>query len=120
MALDVGCGAGISVRAIESWARKAVGVEPSYAMLRHAGVGSFVAGLAERLLFSKAVFDLVSAAGSLKGERFARTIAIPVDDGVLGAAELFALPVDAIQIPNQVLGFFGGIGGGQRRGGEGR
>lgn len=65
LALDVGCGAGLSTRALLGWVRRAIGLEPSLAMLAHAGGADFVAGRAEALPFADATFDLATAAGAL-------------------------------------------------------
>lgn len=68
-ALDVGCGSGVSTRALEGWARQVVGIEPSVAMVRQARAivpwAGFVAGAAEALPFEAGRFDLLTAAGSL-------------------------------------------------------
>jgi SAM-dependent methyltransferase len=69
LALDVGCGAGLSTRALTPLARQVVGLEPIPAMLAHgptiAPHARFVIGQAERLPFAAGSFDLVTAAGSL-------------------------------------------------------
>ena len=69
IALDLGCGAGLSAAALEPLAARTVGLEPALAMLRHAaGVAprsAFVAGRAEELPFRDGAFDLLTAAGSL-------------------------------------------------------
>jgi SAM-dependent methyltransferase len=68
-ALDVGCGAGRSTVALEPLARRLVGVDPAWAMLRHRGDvapgARFVVGRAEHLPFSAGAFDLVTAAGAI-------------------------------------------------------
>jgi SAM-dependent methyltransferase len=68
-ALDVGCGAGLSTAALAPVARRVIGLEPVPAMLAYrrtvAPHARFVIGLAERLPFAAASFDLVTAAGSL-------------------------------------------------------
>lgn len=73
LALDVGCGAGLSTRPLQQLARRRVGVEPVAAMLRAARVGdpdaSFVVGAAEHLPVASASTDLVTAAGSLNFTR---------------------------------------------------
>ena len=67
--LDVGCGAGVSTRAIAGFAGMTVGVEPVAAMLPFAPAiapgAYFVAGAAEQLPFGAGRFDLLTAAGSL-------------------------------------------------------
>lgn len=76
-ALDVGCGAGLSTRAMQDIASWCVGLEPAVRMVSRApqiaaGAG-FVAGTAEKLPFADACFDLIAAAGSLnyvQPERF--------------------------------------------------
>lgn len=68
-ALDIGCGAGVSTAALAPLTERAVGLEPVAAMLIHrrrvAPWAEFVTGVAERLPFRAASFDLVAAAGSL-------------------------------------------------------
>lgn len=68
-ALDVGCGAGLSTRALSPVARECVGLEPAESMLRWSGEiapeARFVVGSAERLPFADDSFDLLAAAGSL-------------------------------------------------------
>lgn len=68
-ALDVGCGAGLSTRALAPLARRVAGLEPIPAMLAHGPMvapgARFVIGQAERLPFEAGSFDLVTAAGSL-------------------------------------------------------
>jgi SAM-dependent methyltransferase len=69
LALDVGCGAGLSTRALAPIARHRLGLDPAAAMVRlgsqvapgaHFGVAS-----AERLPLRQGSVDLISAAGSL-------------------------------------------------------
>jgi SAM-dependent methyltransferase len=68
-ALDIGCGAGLSMAALAPLARCVVGLEPVVAMLAHrhavAPRASFVAAQAERMPFAAGSFDIVTAAGSL-------------------------------------------------------
>jgi SAM-dependent methyltransferase len=75
-ALDVGCGAGISTRALEGFALHRVGLEPAVAMLRWAAStapgAAFVAGAAESLPIRDRSIDLISAAGSLNYVDLAR------------------------------------------------
>ncbi len=68
-ALDIGCGAGLSTAALEPLAEIVIGIEPVRTMLTHSHAVAphalFLVGQAERLPFSDAVFDLVTAAGSI-------------------------------------------------------
>ena len=68
-ALDVGCGAGLSTRALQPLARLCCGIEPVEAMLRGSASTApgavFAAGAAELLPVRSQSVDLVSAAGSL-------------------------------------------------------
>lgn len=68
-ALDVGCGAGLSTRALTPYTRHAIGLEPAESMLhqaRAAGVsGSLVAARGEGLPFADQSIDFMTAAGSL-------------------------------------------------------
>ena len=68
-ALDIGCGSGLSTRALQHTAAVRVGIEPVDAMVRVAPQvapgASFVHTGAEKLPFISAVFDLLTAAGSL-------------------------------------------------------
>ena len=68
-ALDVGCGAGLSTKALEGFARQRVGLEPAEAMLRWTGEvapkATFVAGAAEALPIGRGAIDVITAAGSL-------------------------------------------------------
>src|SRR5690242_411549 len=69
LALDVGCGAGVSTRALAGLAERAIGLEPVEPMLKHAaGVApsaSFIAGAAEAIPLRGHTVDLITAAGSL-------------------------------------------------------
>ncbi len=66
VALDVGCGAGLSAVAIGYQADVVVGVEVEPNMLRYRLPGArYVVGSAERLPFRDAAFGLITAAGSL-------------------------------------------------------
>lgn len=73
LALDVGCGAGLSTRPLAQLARRRVGVEPAQAMLQAARTvdpaGAFIVGSAEHLPVASASVDLVTAAGSLNFTR---------------------------------------------------
>jgi SAM-dependent methyltransferase len=62
-ALDVGCGAGVSTRALADFAHLAIGMEPVVAMLPRQP--SFVAAAAEAIPVADRSIDLIAAAGSL-------------------------------------------------------
>jgi len=68
-ALDVGCGAGLSTRALHELAEHCIGIEPAEAMLERSGAvaagDDFVVGVAEAIPVAKGSINLVSAAGSL-------------------------------------------------------
>ncbi len=68
-ALDIGCGAGLSTKALQGFADECIGLEPVEAMLHLtpavAPEARFVAGRAERIPFRGGEFDLMTAAGSL-------------------------------------------------------
>ncbi|MEO8370020.1 MAG: class I SAM-dependent methyltransferase [Candidatus Solibacter sp.] len=90
-ALDVGCGAGVSTRALEGFAIHRVGLEPAETMLRFAATvapgAEFLAGVAEALPLGDLTVDLIAAAGSLNYVDLARFFAeasrILTADGVL-------------------------------------
>jgi len=67
--LDVGCGAGVSTKALAGYATVCVGMDPAEAMLTWASATAhsarFVAGAAEAIPFREGAFDIVTAAGSL-------------------------------------------------------
>jgi SAM-dependent methyltransferase len=67
--LDVGCGAGLSTKALAALADHCVGLDPAVEMLTHAPAvapgASFVAGQAETLPFASSFAELITAAGSL-------------------------------------------------------
>lgn len=69
VALDIGCGAGLSTAPLRPLARQCVGVEPAEAMLAASRTlvpdASFVVGSAEHLPLPAASIDLIAAAGSL-------------------------------------------------------
>lgn len=69
VALDIGCGAGLSTAPLRPLARQCVGLEPAEAMLAASRTlvpdASFVVGDAQHLPFPTASIDLVTAAGSL-------------------------------------------------------
>lgn len=68
-ALDVGCGAGLSTKALEGLARQRIGLEPAESMLRWTGEvapqASFVVGVAEEIPIGRGAIDIITAAGSL-------------------------------------------------------
>lgn len=68
-ALDVGCGAGVSTKALAGFAGICIGLEPSQSMLKWAPAlataACFVVGGAEALPFAGDSVDLITAAGSL-------------------------------------------------------
>ncbi|MBL8179424.1 MAG: methyltransferase domain-containing protein [Bryobacterales bacterium] len=68
-ALDVGCGAGLSTRALDPLAAEIYGLEPAAGMLAWrqeiAPSAHFVVGAAEALPFARRSIDLLAAAGSL-------------------------------------------------------
>lgn len=90
-ALDVGCGAGVSTRALEGFAAQRVGLEPAGTMLQFAASvapgAEFVAGIAEALPVEAGAVDLIAAAGSLNYVDLARFFAevsrVLTADGVL-------------------------------------
>jgi len=67
--LDVGCGAGLSTRALQLIARECVGIDPSEAMIQLcpevAPGASFQVGRAESLPVAARSMDIITAAGSL-------------------------------------------------------
>ncbi len=67
--LDVGCGSGVSTRALEGVTDFRVGMEPAVAMLEFAGAvapgAHFLAGIAEAIPLRDESVDLITAAGSL-------------------------------------------------------
>jgi SAM-dependent methyltransferase len=68
-ALDVGCGSGVSTRALAGFATHCIGLEPAEAMLQWAPKvalsADFVVGSAEALPLRARAVDLITAAGSL-------------------------------------------------------
>jgi SAM-dependent methyltransferase len=68
-ALDIGCGAGLSTRALGSVAKECIGIEPSEAMLKWGAVvapdADFAVGMAEAIPICDHSVDLLTAAGSL-------------------------------------------------------
>lgn len=69
LALDIGCGSGISTQALTGFARRRVGLEPLEVMLKWASRlvprADFVVGAAEAIPLLDHCADLVTAAGSL-------------------------------------------------------
>jgi SAM-dependent methyltransferase len=63
--LDVGCGAGLSTRALRRIARVCIGIDPLESMVRSAGEGMYAVGAGEALPVRRASVDLITAAGSL-------------------------------------------------------
>jgi SAM-dependent methyltransferase len=67
--LDVGCGAGLSTRALQLIARDCVGVDPSETMIKCCAAvapgASFLVGRAESLPIPSGSVDIMTAAGSL-------------------------------------------------------
>src|SRR5438270_12439655 len=68
-ALDVGCGAGLSTKALAALAQECIGIEPAEAMLKWSAIvapeADFVAGTAEAIPICDRSLDLLTAAGSL-------------------------------------------------------
>ena len=68
-ALDVGCGAGLSTRALQLIARQCLGVDPSEAMVKCASAltptATFLVGKAEALPVPSHSMNIITAAGSL-------------------------------------------------------
>lgn len=73
VALDIGCGAGLSTKALEGFAKKRIGLEPVEGMLRWASKVApgayFAAGSAEAIPLREGGVDLITAAGSLNYAR---------------------------------------------------
>ena len=90
-ALDVGCGAGLSTRALRSLAEQCVGIEPVEAMLGAAAATApgcaFAAARAEAIPLRDRSIDLITAAGSLNyvdlGRFFAEAARVLVPDGAV-------------------------------------
>jgi ubiquinone/menaquinone biosynthesis C-methylase UbiE len=68
-ALDVGCGAGLSTRALHGIAEHRIGMDPAEPMLQWTAAvapgAKFIVGAAEALPFANGSVDLITAAGSL-------------------------------------------------------
>lgn len=90
-ALDIGCGTGLSTRALGALTDEAIGMEPYVSMLRWsrsvAPDAAFVAGAAEAIPVRSASMPLLTAAGSLNwadlGRFFPEARRVVTDDGVL-------------------------------------
>jgi SAM-dependent methyltransferase len=69
VALDLGCGSGVSTKALIGFARRCIGLEPAEAMLKWASTlvptADFVVGAAEAIPLRDRSVDLITAAGSL-------------------------------------------------------
>lgn len=91
VALDVGCGAGVSTRALAGIARSCIGLEPMEAMLQWASTlvpsAGFVVGTAEAIPLCDRSVDLITAAGSLNYANldlfFPEAARVLIPDGVL-------------------------------------
>jgi SAM-dependent methyltransferase len=91
LALDVGCGAGVSTRALNGFARSCIGLEPMEAMLKWASTivpsADFVVGTAEAIPLCDHSVDLITAAGSLNYANldlfFPEAARVLMPDGVL-------------------------------------
>ncbi|MDR3701792.1 MAG: methyltransferase domain-containing protein [Candidatus Sulfopaludibacter sp.] len=68
-ALDIGCGAGVSTKALTGFARGCIGLDPMEAMLKWASTiapsAAFVVGTAEAIPLCGHSVELITAAGSL-------------------------------------------------------
>jgi SAM-dependent methyltransferase len=68
-ALDVGCGAGVSTKALSGYAKSCIGLEPAELMLKWVATiapsAEFVVGTAEAIPLRDRAVDLITAAGSL-------------------------------------------------------
>ena len=91
VALDIGCGAGLSTKALAGFAKKRIGLEPAEAMLQWASTVApgayFAAGAAEAIPLRNSCADLLTAAGSLNYARldlfFPEAVRVLRPDGVL-------------------------------------
>lgn len=94
-ALDLGCGTGLSTRALVGWAQTVVGTDVSEDMLAHAGLATdatFVLGRAERLPFRKGVFDLLTVASAIHWfdrSALAEVRRVLTDRGALGIYDVW-------------------------------
>jgi len=91
MALDLGCGAGVSTRPLLDLADTVVGIEPSHLMTARAReavpTARFITGLAEALPLQPRSVDLITAAGSLNYTRLSEALdeaaRVLISNGVL-------------------------------------
>jgi cyclopropane fatty-acyl-phospholipid synthase-like methyltransferase len=98
MALDVGCGAGLSTEALAGVADRRLGIEPSESMLRWAQStapgADFLVATAEEIPLAPESVDFISAAGSLNYVDLARFFPeadrILTADGVMVVYDFFA------------------------------
>lgn len=85
--LDVGCGAGLSTRALQRIAARCIGIDPVEDMIRSAGDGVFVVAAAEALPLIDSSVDVISAAGSLNyvdpARFFPEALRVLTSDGVM-------------------------------------
>src|SRR5215831_9523170 len=69
VALDIGCGAGVSTKALSGFVRRCIGLEPVESMLKWAPMiaplAEFAVGTAEAIALRDHSVDLITAAGSL-------------------------------------------------------
>jgi len=90
-ALDVGCGAGVSTKALGGFAKSCIGLEPAEAMLKWvetiAPSADFIVGEAEAIPLRDRSVDLITAAGSLNYANldlfFPEAARVLAPDGVL-------------------------------------
>ena len=90
-ALDVGCGAGVSTKALGGFAKSCIGLEPAEAMLKWvetiAPSADFIVGAAEAIPLRDRSVDLITAAGSLNYANldlfFPEAARVLAPDGVL-------------------------------------
>jgi len=90
-ALDVGCGSGLSTRALRESADRVIGIDPAEAMVKLAATvvagAHFAVAAAEDLPVSDASIDLLTAAGSLNyvelGRFFAEAQRVLAPEGML-------------------------------------
>ncbi|HEV3196785.1 MAG TPA: class I SAM-dependent methyltransferase [Bryobacteraceae bacterium] len=93
LALDIGCGAGVSTKALNGFARSCIGLDPIEAMLKWtstiAPFARFVVGTAEAIPLRDHSVDLITAAGSLNYVNldlfFPEAARVLMPDGVLVA-----------------------------------
>jgi SAM-dependent methyltransferase len=65
LALDIGCGAGLSTAALSPYAERIIGLEPNLSMLKWATGAAFVCATAEAIPLPDRSIHLITAAGSL-------------------------------------------------------